>query len=524
MNYEMVWRFVRLRYVLLWALVRTSKGRSASHAAGLLLLFCVGVVVLNGSFAIAMIGSTLHHSAEIALALLTSFGLNAIVASVLVLGAGPGTAFDEPALRRYPLSSVERFAIRHLIGLLEPIWLLLLVGSMSLAFGFAAAGTGVLPFALLSAILFVLTAYVSAIIVVLSLHRSSRPGAHVVLLATVALSATPLATMILFEARKPTWWGNVDRLLRVLPAGPAALAMTSTAAAPVAAGIGALAAWLTGLVAVLLFVDRHSARPRSAPAQAPTSYESLRRLGVPPLVTRALLYQLRCARLRVNLVISAPIIAIFGGLVGRGMGPEGPLAFTLVFLFLGAGMATNACALNLLGHDGRGLQRHVIASGTLGPALTAASVASVSLGVAVVLLATVVWFPFWHVRPTVDVATLCVATGLCGAFVVNGLGLWTSVLDPYSESFNSIRMERPFAVGNLMMAALLVAVFAGAFRLVVTGAFTAIRTHWYYAPLVSMLAYALYRLALQGAIRVAERRQETLLHDLAGGDAAPGAA
>jgi len=64
-------------------------------------------------------------------------------------------------------------------------------------------------------------------------------------------------------------------------------------------------------------------------------------------------------------------------------------------------------------------------------------------------------------------------------------------------------MERPFAVGNLMMAALLVAVFVGAFRLVVTGAFTAIRTHWYYAPLVSALAYALYRLALQGAVRVA---------------------
>jgi len=33
-----------------------------------------GVVVLNGSFAIAMIGSTLHHRREVALALLTSFG------------------------------------------------------------------------------------------------------------------------------------------------------------------------------------------------------------------------------------------------------------------------------------------------------------------------------------------------------------------------------------------------------------------------------------------------------------------
>lgn len=516
MNTGVIGRFVQLRYLLLWAQARTNKGRSAVLVAGLLLALWAMLVVQNGSFALAAFGATLHRSREIAFVILSSVGLDVVVVSALLLGAGPGAAFDDAALRRYPLSTSERFTIRHLTGLLEPLWLLLLAAGVGLSFGFASARIGRLPLALAGAALYVIVVYFAAVLVVSLLRRSTRPGLAGGVVWTGALAAAPLLNLILFESRKPEWWGYVDSVLRLLPAGPAADAMTSSDLGTAAAALTALTAWATGLGALLLLIDRRPPHVRSAMATGRTPYELLRTVRIPPLVARSLLYQVRCARMRVNLLLSAPVIAA-GGAFGQVLRPHGFVAFSLVFLFLGAAISTNACVLNLLGHDARGLARHVIVSGSLRPALRAASAASICLASAIIVLATVLWFIFWRVSPTLELAMLCLGAGLSGTFVVNGIGLWTSVLDPYSESFDSVRMERPFAVGNVIMFALFAVVFYGVFKLVVSGAFGVIRDYWYLAPLVTALAYGFYRLALKHAARLADRRCETLTHSLAGG-------
>jgi hypothetical protein len=55
----------------------------------------------------------------------------ALFAAVL-LGLGTNPTFSDAAVRRYPLSSFQRLGARHLVGLLEPLWILVLALDLGL--------------------------------------------------------------------------------------------------------------------------------------------------------------------------------------------------------------------------------------------------------------------------------------------------------------------------------------------------------------------------------------------------------
>src|SRR5262245_50234179 len=115
------WLLVRLRYKLIWAHARTSKGRMAMAVALYLLGTTLFVFILLGGIDAAVDAARSGRGENVARWVFTGLFINAIALSI-VFGAGPRSVFSEQSLRKFPLTSNGRFIARHLTGLLDPVW------------------------------------------------------------------------------------------------------------------------------------------------------------------------------------------------------------------------------------------------------------------------------------------------------------------------------------------------------------------------------------------------------------------
>lgn len=146
---------LRLRYRLLWAHVRSRQGRVAIFVLVHLLALCgVGLLSFGG---VAAAQAAVHLGRPHAVASLALGGVfvHAVVAAV-VLGAGVKDAFADRTLRRYPLSTGQRFVGSNLATLLEPTWVFVLAVNAGLAIGFRAARAESMWMALTASVLLVL--------------------------------------------------------------------------------------------------------------------------------------------------------------------------------------------------------------------------------------------------------------------------------------------------------------------------------------------------------------------------------
>src|SRR5687767_2623379 len=133
--FKHLWTLTRLRYRLIWARMRTSNGRIILFFALYLLGASVALLMAFGGLGAAIMASKFDDGGSLTQWTLTMLFINGIGLS-LMFGLGTQEAFSEEWLRRYPLKAKERFIIRQVIGLLDPIWAFVAAGAFGLAAGF----------------------------------------------------------------------------------------------------------------------------------------------------------------------------------------------------------------------------------------------------------------------------------------------------------------------------------------------------------------------------------------------------
>jgi hypothetical protein len=156
---------IALRYRLLIADTRSSRGRVTFA----IVFYLAGAVVLavlaaGGGGAAAALGraTAARSMAEV---VLTSLFLNAALAGA-VMGIRSEAVFGDTSLRHYPLSRLERALGRHVVALLEPLWVISLTIAIGMGAGFSLAVASSGGAGAVAGLLLVATAYFTARILI----------------------------------------------------------------------------------------------------------------------------------------------------------------------------------------------------------------------------------------------------------------------------------------------------------------------------------------------------------------------
>ena len=177
---------------------------------------------------------------------LSGLFINAVMATIL-LGFGMSAVFSEAELLRYPLRERERFLARHLLGIMDPFWMLVLIVELGLVFGMYLWGAYSLGYGTSAALLLFVCGYLLALAIgaVIEGLMATRWGSSVVMLLILSIAILPRMIVPVLE-RNPAARNQVLSALRFTPSFGAAAAMTHTGGTAFA-GLGLIALWCIGL-------------------------------------------------------------------------------------------------------------------------------------------------------------------------------------------------------------------------------------------------------------------------------------
>ncbi len=247
--FKHLWTLIRLRYRLIWAQARTSNGRALLLLSLYLLGGSVALLIAFSGLGVAMAPSDLDQSGRIAQWTLVLLFINGIGLS-LMFGLGTQAAFSEESLRRYPLMAKERFIIRQVIGLLDPIWAFMTFGAIGLAVGFWWFGKGSIIMGAPAAALFIAACYLATVILLAMIGHvmSSRSASAAMGLVTLLLATFgPLAVSLLAVSGGDRLWRSVERILQYTPPGAAVMMMLGDSFLAVFGGLALLIGWVAAL-------------------------------------------------------------------------------------------------------------------------------------------------------------------------------------------------------------------------------------------------------------------------------------
>ena len=520
------WLLIRLRYQLLWAQARTGAGRVALVVA----LYAIGATLFLffnlGGIAAAAAAVRLGRGEAVARWVLAGIFLNSVFLS-LALGAGPRATFTDQILRRYPLSAGARFAARHLVGLLDPIWPLSLATGLGLAIGFASLGAGSALAGVTAALLCTLASYLAAVVLLACAERSLEDGGGALALGAlmfgVATAASVAAPLILGFGGEG-WGEAVDRGLRYTPPGLAATLLAGPTG-EVVPSAALLTTWCLVLAGTLEALER---RPRSLPRASAAGlswgncYDRLAELFGPesaPLVGKALRYYLRCNRVRFNLAATVPLVALMGSQTGRGGTTSFNFLLHLSLAALAGIIPTSVVALNQFGCDGPGIRRYGLLPPPVAAALRAGSYASLMIGGAA-LLPTLAVSIVYSAAPTDARAVLMHGgAGAAGLFFFNSLGLWSSVLAPRVVDLRGMSGNVLSAAGNAIVLGGMIVLIAATVILGKRHALETLLEHWWVPAALAAVGLCFYAWSLRAVSQTLEANREKLFKTIAG---APG--
>ena len=170
MNLTLIGNLIRLRYKLLWANTRTRNGKIALFFSGYLLFVLVFALLTAGGLGAGMIAVRSGKAGMVARVVLTSLFMQALITSV-ILGFGLSAVFSDLELRRYPIAARERFLVRHLIGIIDPFWFLILGLQLGLVVGLYVLGAAGFFQALAPVLLVFLANYLAARVLAMVVGR-----------------------------------------------------------------------------------------------------------------------------------------------------------------------------------------------------------------------------------------------------------------------------------------------------------------------------------------------------------------
>lgn len=515
---------VRLRYQLVWAQTRSGTGR----AALLFALYLVGTAVFLflslGGIGAAIAGIRLGGGLQVARAILAGLFVTGLV-SGLVLGAGPRSAFSDAVLRRYPMTPLGRLAGRHCIGLLDPIWPLLLAVTMGLALGFSLGNPLRLLAGLPAAALYVSLIYLATVTLLSLVDRllQHRAGATILgfLLSLIAVTMA-FVHPFLTTHQDRDWLAAIDRTLRFLPPGAAASVIAGAGLGEQIFDSAALIGWCLLLVYILFILERRPAvsisdRRTGIVWENPFDKAGILfggRLG--PLVAKALRYYLRSNQVRFGLAVVIPFVVFFPKILPHQGGPEKDYLTTLALFFIVGFVSTGPVAMNMFGSDGAGIRRYAILPVPFDWALHAWSAAALLLGGMMIPPALIVYVAFSNASSNPHMLLLLALSAVAGLFYFNALGLWTTILSPFSvDSRTMLGNRAPFHVTLIQVVSFQPCMVAMLY-LRENGSLALIGNYGWLLASAVVLCAALYAASLHLTGRLVLSRRERLTTSIAG--------
>ena len=521
MNFELIGNLVRLRYKLLWAKTRSRNGRIALFMAGYLLLVLLIALFASGGFGAALVAVRTGKAEMVAQAVLSGLYVQAVVAAV-VLGFGVNAIFSEAQLRRYPLKAQERRVARHLIGILDPFWFLILALELGLVVGLYVASAASFWLGLIAVLLLFVSNYLLARVVALLLERLMQRqfGAAVLLAAIACVGFLPTFLRPVLSGHREVGAAFL-RVLAYTPPFAAATTMTRTDLAALS-GLLLQVWWLLGLAAALVALERRPPqRLRAVQATTiswDTPYERLAaffgpRLG--PLLAHWLRFYMRNTRFRTIYALALPIAATLMFAMGRGMGRPGhggsPFGAALsAFAVLGC-MGNAQFSVNQFGYVGGGFRRFFLLPARPADVLRAGSYTFMLMSSALIVVGTLLFVLFRPFPLDARALVMFVGAAVTSLFVFLGLGLWASLFGPRCCDYYATFGNALSAAGNTVLIGGILAVMVGPQLLAKAWPAALAPDKWWIAIPVVLLAAAFYFASLKRAGEMLPARREKLL-------------
>ncbi len=465
MNTELIGELVKLRYKLIWAKTRTRNGKIALFFAGYILLIMALAILSAGGLGAGIAAVQSGKGFPIAAALLAGIYVQGMLASVL-LGFGMNTIFSDAEMRRYPLRSGERLLVRHLIGILDPFWYLILALDLGMAMGMHIFGAGSFWLGLIAVLLLFLSNYLFARVVAQLVERlvAIKFGSTILLGLIVSMGLLPS----LIGPKLAKHSASLRPLLEVLRYSPPAAAAQSMTHWDVRGmgGWAVLVLWIAALVAVLAYLERRPIRTATA-SSGKISWESpYERIGglLGPdnavLVGQWLRFFSRNNRFRMAYPLALPLSIFLMNVFMRQAQPGHRYLLALGVFTLVGYMGTVQFAVNQFGYMGGGFRRYLLLPTDPAAVLRTGSYTFVMLSTILVPLATLalILFPPFPIDWRTPVLFAGVAWS--ATFVLNGIALWITLYSPRRGNFKaSFGNDLSFAGNVLLIGSVLMAIF-----------------------------------------------------------------
>ncbi len=496
-------RLLAVRYRLIWAQARTRRGKLAVFFTGYFLVGTLIVLMAMGGWKAARLAILTGQAELIARIVLGAVWVNALMIAVM-LGIGVNPAFTDSALRRFPLSAMQRLTARHVTGALEPIWIVILALYIAVGARFEAFGVSSIWLSVPAALLLAVTNYLFARLVITAADRAG-PIATGIGIALIMLPLTALG-------RRP---GAFVSALPVLAYTPPFAAGSVMAGVQALGPLLLLSGWCVVLAVVLAVLDTLPPRSRAKPAGAiewdgPCDRIARRFGSHGPLISKHLRYFLRSNRVRMSFLMSLPVFPILFAVGHGGKDPVGALIQQVWLIVLAGVMGSFVVAINIFGYDGDGFRRYFLIPKRPETVMQTASLVALAIGAAALPVLFFCFAVFGRgEQADARMWALLVSSGLIGIFTYQGVAVWTAILAPRRADWNSVFGNDLSRGANIaMMACIIGPSFILGFVHYKVGLSILLRYPWI-MPAVAALALAFYIFTLLrgGAVLVARRER-----------------
>lgn len=504
-----------LRYRLLWAQVRTRNGRILLAAAAYLMLSVVAAILLLGGIGGAIASVRLGKAETVARVALTAPFL-CVTLTAALFGVGMRQVFSDSFLRRYALHPIERLAARHLIAVLEPLWIVTLVWYIGLAAGFVLLDVAHWWTAIPAAVLLLTVNYLLARTFqsVTEYAIATRWGPLALLVLLTMLFPLPAVGGPML-VRNQAALGQALMVLQWTPPFAAAVAMAGGTAGSRVGGLLLLLGYCGVLTTAIAAMDRLPLPSRTV-ATAKVEWGDLwdRISGVfgpelGPLIGKILRYYARSPQLRFNYPVAAIGIVIISLDFGRGDPMHSFLKLLGAITAVGS-LSMGAMTMNVFGFDGSGFRRYFLLPVAPARVLRAAAIVPLLLGSAIIPVSLGIWMAVSRVGLDARMVVMVVSNAVAAMFLLQGLGLWTSLLAPRAIDFNATWGNKLSLAANVLMMGSMFLTFGlmGLFEHLGT---RTVLAHWWIPPVAAVLAAVFYAATLQTAAVVFCARRERML-------------
>lgn len=520
MNLYALLQIAGLRYRLLWAKVRSKRGRIILFLCGYFIFLPVLVLMLAGGVGTGLVAIRSGKAEMVAETVLGVVYLEAILIG-LFLGFGSSPAFSDAALRRYPLTRIERLCGRELTALLEPIWLFVLALDLGTAVGFHAfLGASFLWLAVPAAFLLVVTNFLLARVlsVLVEWIAARRAGELALAIAGfLVIAALPSVPALVHPAAR---WSQGFRpillaILKFTPPYAAAGIMVGTSVLGSFWWLLALLLWCFVLVGLLGLTERLPTVSRGVTRMRTVWTGPCDRIAslfgpTAPLVSKTLRYYLRCNRVRLAFVVVLPVLLFILWNHGHRH-PAESLFLALGILPLAGWCGTMNMSINAFGFDGAGFRRYFLAPAPSRVVLRVASLVPLCLSALLVSVALLSCRFLLFVPVNAVIVTMLVSSAVCGLFFFHALAIWTSLMAPSKADFAAVYAKDSSSVARVVST---VGVLAPLFLSIVLYHVLGLPTllqYWWVLPVMMVAAACFYFVTLQAGARVFSARREQML-------------